>query len=347
MRKRSLARAFLLLLPLALSSCGSQEVSLSDYRRTLAFREGFSILQLSDIHWSFSTDRIREKAYLNALFNSAKENADSQTIDLVMITGDSTLLSNKEITKDLFDTVANWGVPFALTWGNHDRQGYYPFSWLEELVSSYPNSLYVSLEDTVPGNGNYVIDLLSGATTAWQIYALDSGSYQQSGTPLRYDYATLSDAQTSWYEKEANLANKCPSLAYFHIPTRDWLDVYEGKKDSKRKWEKNEGIYCSEKESSFFLSASEHNMKGLFCGHDHSNDLTMTYRGVVLGYGVKTGTELYYTTSSSRSYVSGGETHPLSLIGGSLVSLHSSGSFDLDHLYLQKDNPSTLVKERY
>jgi len=347
MRKPSLARAFLLLLPFVLSSCGSGAASLSDYRRSLPFREGFSILQLSDIHWSFSTDRVQEKAYLNILYSSARENADSKTIDLVVITGDSTFLSNKEITKDLFDTIANWGVPFALTWGNHDRQGYFSFSWLESLVASYANSLYVSLEDNIPGDGNYVIDLMSGATTAWQIYALDSGSYQQSETPLRYDYGTISDAQTNWYEKESDLANKCPSLAYFHIPTRDWLDVYEGGKDSKRKWEKNEAIFCSEKESSFFLSASHCNMKGLFCGHDHSNDLTMTYNGIVLGYGVKTGAEFNYATSSSRTYLSGGETHPLSLIGASLVALHSSGRFDLDHLYLQKDAQSTLVKERY
>lgn len=347
MRKRSSLRAFFSLGVWVLSSCGPGTPSLKDYQKTLSFREGFSLLQLTDIHWSFSTDRPREKAYLNALFSAAKANAEGQTIDLVMITGDSTMLTNKEITKDLFDTIAAWGVPFAVTWGNHDRQAYYPLSWVESLLASYPNSLYLAPKDEVTGESNYVINLVANSTVAWQIYALDSGSYQQSGTPLHYDYDTLSDSQTSWYKEEAAAANKCPSLAYFHIPTRDWLDLYDAQKYTKCKWEKNEAFFCSESESPFLASALANNMKGLFCGHDHANDLTMSYGGLVLGYGVKTGSELYDAKSPSRTYTHAGETLPLELIGASLVSLHAGGTFDLDHLYLQKDSDYTLVKERY
>jgi len=317
--------------------------------RHLDFRPGFSLLQLTDIHWSFSTDRVQAKTYLNALYQAAKANADSHKIDLLVLTGDSTMFSSKEITKDLFDFLASWQVPFTVTWGNHDRQGYYPFSWLESLLSSYSNSLYVSLQDQLEGEGNAVIDLDEAGALKWQIYTLDSGSYEQSGTPLRYDYGTLKEKQTAWFEKEATLAGKVPSLAFFHIPTRDWQDAYAQGKASKTKWEKNEKICCSEEESPFFLKAVENNVKGLFCGHDHANDLTMTYQGVVLGYGVKTGSELYYAKSLSRTYapVGGKTSEPLKLIGGTLLSLHEGGVFDLDHLYLQDDAAHTLVKERY
>jgi 3',5'-cyclic AMP phosphodiesterase CpdA len=349
MRKRFFLRAFLLLGGLSLSSCVQGEVALSDYARSLDFRDGFSLLQLTDIHWSYSTDRVKSKAYLNALFSAAKANADSKKIDLILISGDSTMLSSKEITQDLFDFLAGWGVPFTVTWGNHDRQGTYPFSWLESLVSSYKNSLYVPLQDQVDGEGNAVINLNEAGALKWQIYTLDSGSYAQSGTPLRYDYGTLSENQAAWFEKEATLAGKVPSLVFFHIPTRDWQDVYAGGKESKSKWEKNEAICSSEDESPFFAKALANNVKGLFCGHDHSNDLTMTYQGVVLGYGVKTGSELYSAKSPLRTYVPTGTSasEPLHLIGGSLLTLHEGGAFDLDHLYLQDDAAYTLVKERY
>jgi hypothetical protein len=129
----------------------------------------------------------------------------------------------------------------------------------------------------------------------------------------------------------------------------EWQEVYEKKAYSKKAFEQNEKFCPSENASDFFPVAKAHNVKGLFCGHDHSNDLTMTYEGVVLGYGVKSGTELSFGVSKTRTYLPSGqaEAKPLQLIGGSLSLLHGDGTFDLKHLYVQEDGLYSVVEETF
>jgi 3',5'-cyclic AMP phosphodiesterase CpdA len=333
----------------SLSGCAKSEPALEDYVSTLPFVENFSVLQLTDLHWSTLTDRPKQKEYLTAVISAAKLASPNGNVDLLMITGDCTLLGSKEVAKDLFDFLASFHISFGVSWGNHDRQSAYSMEWLDSLLSSYPNSLYKDLDDNVTGRSNYVISLQDSGKSKWQIYSLDSGSYEPSSTPLRYSYDHIRTDQSAWFVKEADKASNVPSLVYFHIPTREWQEVYENKSYSKVAFEKNERIWASENESDFFRTAKSHNVKGLFCGHDHSNDLTLTYEGVVLGYGVKSGKELSFGTSPTRTYVPAGtsEKKPLQLIGGSLSVLHGDGTFDLKHLYVQDDRLYTVVEETY
>lgn len=341
-----------LLLPFALLSltgCGKNTPSLSAYVSALPFAENFSVLQLTDIHWSTLTDRTHQKAYLSQVIEAAKKSSPTGDIGLIMVTGDCTLLGSKDVVKDLFDFIASYNIPFAVTWGNHDRESAYSMAWLDALVSSYPKSLYKDLDDEVTGRSNYVISLTESGKAVWQIYSLDSGSYEPSSTPLRYSYDRIHPDQSAWFAKEADDASNVPSLAYFHIPTREWQEVYEKKAYSKKAFEQNEKFCPSENASDFFPVAKAHNVKGLFCGHDHSNDLTMTYEGVVLGYGVKSGTELSFGVSKTRTYLPSGQTEakPLQLIGGSLSLLHGDSTFDLKHLYVQEDGLYSVVEETF
>jgi len=80
-------------------------------------------------------------------------------------------------------------------------------------------------------------------------------------------------------------------------------------------------------------------------GHAHNVDWTVEYEGLVLGLGVKTGTELYFvhidTNSDDKIMQMGlksvGITEDFDLIGASLVTLRDrDGSFDLEHLYFNE-----------
>ena len=90
-------------------------------------------------------------------------------------------------------------------------------------------------------------------------------------------------------------------------------------------------------------------------GHAHNVDWTVEYDGVVLGLGVKTGTELYYAhvdvNSSDPEVVAGLAslsdpiTENFDLIGASLVTLkNTTGDFDLEHLYLNERETTDFIR---
>lgn len=341
--------AFSFLPALLLSSCGKAETPLSAYLSELPFQENFSLLQLSDLHWSITTDFAKQKAYLDAVYSAAKAASGNQRVSLLVLTGDLFLLATKATAKTLLDEIASWGVPFTFCWGNHDRQNDFSPSWLETLLSSYPLSLYRALDDTLSGLGNGVINLNENGKTLWQIYTLDSHGNEQSSVPLKYSYGHIDSAQVEWFKKEADLAHNVPSLAYCHVPLAEFKAFVEARDYTTLEGEKNIGIYSSEKDADFFTNAKAHNVKGIFFGHDHGNDLTMLHDGVKIGYGLKTGRELSYASSASRTYALAGTgvSHPLDLTGGSLSILHGDGSYSLKHVYVMDETNYPSVVEEF
>jgi 3',5'-cyclic AMP phosphodiesterase CpdA len=334
MSKKTLFVAIIPLLAISLSGCSStSSPSLDDYVSELGYEDGFTILQWTDLHWSIETDREEEKRYLSAAFEAAKEASPSKRIDLLMITGDLALISSKSVLEDEFSFIRSLNVPFGVSWGNHDKQGTYSLSYLDSLASS-GQSIYKNVDDDVHGRSNYVVNIMDGNTVKWQVFSLDSNSYEPSGALYSYDY--IHDDQVEWFKEESK---DVPSLCYFHIPLLEWGD---SKNDttglkSKEKWEEYEKECPSPKRSKLFEEAKKSGVQGMFCGHYHSNDYVSTYDGVVLGYGVKTGKELYYAHSSTRD---------IDLIGGSLVILHDD-SFELKHVYTQDTDGYPSYTENY
>ena len=108
-----------------------------------------------------------------------------------------------------------------------------------------------------------------------------------------------------------------------------------------------------EYESDFIDVGSENNLKAAFMGHAHNVDWTVDYKGVTIGLGVKTGTELYFAHVDASSELpevksglaSTGISENFDLIGASLVTLTSAlGTFDLEHLYLNERANGDFVK---
>ena len=94
-------------------------------------------------------------------------------------------------------------------------------------------------------------------------------------------------------------------------------------------------------------------VKAAFMGHAHNVDWTVEYEGVVIGLGVKTGSELYFAhidvDSEDPAMKAGLESVGISenfdLIGASLVTLTDrNGSFDLEHLYFNERTDGNFVK---
>ena len=358
MKKHSFITALSLLS--ILSSCSSSETShpLEDYVRNLDGNgESFHVLQLTDIHWNMTTQVEKAAEYLNNTIKVAKEKAGGK-IDLIAITGDTLLVATKAIAERVYEVIDSWNIPFFVTYGNHDLQGLWDKAWMNENVS-YPkrkNSLFVNMEDNVHGESNYVINWQKDGKTIWQVYSVDTGHYLGNDA-VKYGYDYIHEDQVEWFEKETDLAkgNKesyLPSIVFGHIGLPQMtIAADKAEKELQKADESGNpngtgengyigGYYHehnspSKVNSSFFESAKTHGVKGMFVGHDHSNDAVFDYEDVLLGYGVKANTELYY---SNVNY----EGKEMTLTGAALYTLKQEGTFDIEHIYIDYNDWSNV-----
>lgn len=353
--KKKITCLCLLVSTLSLLGCSAKQNIPADsdsYVKSLAWKDNFRVLQLTDIHWNFTTDIPLQKAFLKATIEDANP-------DLLIITGDSTLDANEEIVTTLYDFIDSFEIPFAVTFGNHDRQGTFSPRWLSNLLLNEKNSLYTEVEDNLTGKSNYVIDLLTGGKKiAWQLFLLDSNSYSYTGFDYEYTYDYIHQDQVDWYEAQAERSKfvngaYAPSAFYFHIPLWEWAYAYEKNPQGELGEIQEKSTYTvkgltdgkdpikfwvGNSPSALFDEAVARNGKAFFCGHDHSNDWGTTYtnsdghQGYV-SYGVKSGRELYYGKNSEGRDIT----------GGSLFVLHQNESWDLTHLYVNTDNLSDIA----
>ncbi len=352
MKKRFAALA---LLPLLLSCSSHSKVELSEYVRSLGLfdsKSSLRVLQLTDIHWNFTTDMDKQTAYINALV----KNADP---DLVMITGDQVLTATKENYKTLFDVFEGFSellgrhVYYGVTWGNHDQQGYWDAYYSGRLAGEYSHSLYLELDDDLTGESNYVINLTKEGKTLWQLYALDTNSLAYSFPDFKYSYDTVHSEQVDWFKEEVDLAKASnpavKSVLYFHIPLWETEYAYRLSQGSAlsdydslegsigrhsgeiRENRKSRGdlgptnMGTSNTRSTLFEAAeSLGTTVAMFYGHDHINDFAAEYRlhdgddYISLVYGLKTGDGLYYDSD---------------LLGGTLIEIKDDMTYELSRCF--------------
>lgn len=343
-----------------LSGCAANEKTypLKDYVREVEQNgTSFHILQLTDIHWNMTTQVEKATEYLHNTIRVAKEKADGK-IDLIAITGDTLLVATKAMADRIYEVIDSWNIPFFVTYGNHDLQGLWDKTWMNENVS-FPkrkNSLFVNLNDDIHGESNFVINWKKDNQTIWQIYSIDTGHYLGNDA-IKYGYDYIHDDQISWFEKETNFAkgnaeSYLPSVVFGHIGLNEMTEAAEKAKKELQNADEtgnptgqgtngyiggyyHENNSSSKVHSTFFQSAKTHGVKGIFAGHDHSNDAVFDYEDVILGYGVKANTELYY--SNIRF---GEET--MTLTGAALYTLKEDRTFDIEHIYIDYNNWSNV-----
>lgn len=355
---------------LSLAGCAKTQNSsehLQDYVFTLQYHDNFNILQLTDIHWNVNTSAKSSMTYMDKLLKEvdrhikAAQGADAK-IDLVELTGDMFMLANSYHLStfiDYFEKKAEeYGFVYAPIWGNHDRHCLYNPQELANRFKNADHCLYYEQNDDLYGRSNYIINLTEDGTgntaAAWMIANIDSGAaFSETELSVFRDYDYIRKDQTDWFISEHALAGEdVPAIAYYHIPQDEneaaWIDVSENGAQIKNKFFKLEGFADNGNEkyaSDFIDRAKDHNLKAAFMGHAHNVDWTFEYEGVVIGLGVKTGTELYFAhidaSSEDKAVQAGladaGITENFDLIGASLVTLTGKdGSFDLEHLYFNE-----------
>lgn len=273
--------------------------------------DDFKILQLTDIHLGGSVlSYDKDLKALKTAYYLIKQTRP----DFIIVTGDLTFpvgyssfsFNNTAPVEQFAAFMRNIGIPWAFTYGNHDTESYAASS-KNDLNSLYKslsyktskNLLYPYKQPSITGRNNQVIELRNQDGSLNQaLFLIDSNAYTGNGFN-KYDY--IHDDQVKWYKENIERLNTeenktISSLLFFHIPLQEYktaYDLYEkGSKKVKYYFGSNDEefmdkVCCSEYPSALFDTAVElKSTKGMFCGHDHYNNMSLEYKGIRLTYGM-------------------------------------------------------------
>lgn len=255
----------------------------------------FKIVQFTDIHWIYGNPASDEAA------ERMGEILDTERPDLVVFTGDLIFAkpADKALDKALEPTISR-GIPFAVTWGNHDDEQDLGREELSAYIADKKGNLSSTTEG-ITGVSNYTLSIQSsdGGKRAAVIYVIDSNSYSPMEEKVK-GYGWINHDQVQWYINSSkrftaeNGGEPLPALAFFHIPLPEMRDATQNqntymvgtRKEMVCTPEINTGL------ASAMLEAGD--VMGAFVGHDHVNDYVIDWYGIMMGYGRFTGGKTVY-----------------------------------------------------
>ena len=269
-----------LILGLTMLMCTGQAFA----QNTLRFKKGqFKIVQITDLHYKLGV-----KASEQGLA-CVREMVETEKPDLVVVTGDIIYSAPADSTLSVvLKTFAQLGVPFCMTFGNHDYDFKTPAVALYNQMQKTPNCVMPVLQGK---NTDYSLPILSsnGKRTAAVLYCIDTHNKPAIGGIGGYQW--ISHNQITWYRqrsmvyKQKNGGRPVPSLAFLHIPLPEFnyatantqCPMYGSRLERAYSPSINSGMFASIKEMGDIM--------GVFCGHDHDNDYAVSYFNVLLAHG--------------------------------------------------------------
>lgn len=303
----------------------------------------FKILQISDTHIGGSI--VTKTKDLKAL-EAIRRLVEYTNPDLIIVTGDLVYptpiqtfgLNNQTAMYQLTLFFNKLGVPWTFTYGNHETEFYAlkNANDLNNLVlygasKMYNNKnslLYYNANNFIHGRSNMIFEIINRDNTINQVlYLLDSGDYY-SRKLNDYDY--IRDDQVEWYKSTlTKIGTNNSSMIFFHMPlveTEVAINKYlNNDKDVKYYFgEFNEPVCASKYQSKLFETAvSLGSTKAMFYGHDHTNNISLEYKGI----------RLTYDLSIDYLATIGIENKP-HYRGATLITLKDNSDFDIEQIKL-------------
>lgn len=295
----------------------------------------FKVLQLTDLHigggYLSRHEDMQALGIVSRLIKSTRP-------DVIVITGDlacprahiTLSRNNMNSFRIITDMLENIGIPYAITFGNHDatEKSTHTRREIWEFLLTREHCLMTKNEDNdrITGFSNYYVKLRNKDRSINSLLImLDSNEYIISNKKRMYDY--IHDDQVRWYEEITRKVNKregkmVPSHLFFHIPIKEYNDAWKAAVNAQSSsvfyyGSKDEKISPSKVDSRLFEKVLELGCtKGMFCGHDHLNDFSVEYRGVRFTYGQAIDCLLYAKNLSEHK-------------GATLLKIDSDGNFSI------------------
>ena len=320
--KKALSTILAALLCLSLCACSagdSKAYAPENYILETEYKDDFKIVQLNDIHLGNKDNRALHYDFLRLTINDADA-------DMIVCVGDLFTFADKTVARELFAFLDSFGIPWTITFGNHDEQCYFSVDWVTDYLNNYgSNCIFRDIQDDdVYGNANFAINLTDGSDVVAQVIVMDSNRYNY-GEYWGYDY--IKDNQIEWYENLLNYTTQScgktvPSVMFFHIPLPEYNDAWDAAEAGQAELlygEKNEKVCCPEVNTGLFDKIVElGSSKAVCCAHDHMNNFRVLYKGVALCYGINSTDRVYYDDN---------------IIGAMTITVKRDGTFEFGQVY--------------
>ena len=314
------------ILAMCLAACsGVKQYEPKDYILDFNYSSSdLRILQLTDTHIGDKDNVKLHEEFMDLTIKDANPN-------LIVITGDVFTFASKGTAKEFFKWLDGHGIPWTLTFGNHDEQCWFSIDWLTDVLNKYgSNCLFLDKQDdNIQGNANFAINCKKGGVLKEQLIMMDSNRYNYKGY-FGYDY--FKQDQIDWYSRlvdyttTQNGGTAAHSLMFYHIPLPEVRDAWEAAKaDSSLilnpvgEGEQNEEPCNPDYNSGFYKVIKEKgSTHGMYFGHDHINNYIINYDGIHFGYGIKATDRVYADDS---------------MLGGRVIIVHDDNSLSYEDIY--------------
>ena len=262
--------------------------------------------------------------------------------DIIVHTGDfvyGEFDDSGKMLKYHVDMMDKYGIPWALAFGNHERETLIGVDKLCSVIENSKNGVFKGLNtvdgDLIEGRGNYSVLIENNGKPAALLIMLDSGCGTEEWP------GGFHEKQKAWVAALTASYKNVPAFAYFHIQPRAIVYAAEEKfgyngedfkpfaipeKDGDFGYwgEKVLHPHCVDYDLSMFELFRKYAIKGVFVGHDHKNSASISYKGVRITYGLKSSEYDYHFTDK---------------IGGTLMTLPADNAdgFNVEHVYINKE----------
>lgn len=255
----------------------------------------FKIVQFTDIHWIYDDSRSDVAA------ENMRYILDAEKPDLVVYTGDLVFAKPAKPAYDkALEPVIERGLPFAVILGNHDIEYDLTGEEILQHLQSKPGNLTSTVEG-VAGVTNYALTIKNrvGDHEAAVLYFFDTHSMSADKT-ISDGYAWVERDQIEWYRNESNRhtalngGSQLPSLAFIHIPLPEYQEAAVNP-NTFLVGTRKEAVCCPEINTGLFSQMlMQHDVMGVFAGHDHVNDYITEWKKIALAYGRYSGGSTVY-----------------------------------------------------
>lgn len=280
-------------------------------KHSIKFTDGkLKVMQVSDLQDTKRTcvDTLR---FIDAALEKEKPDIIVLTgdqLDVVGIWGEGEVNRQnvRRAIKGLFSVFEKHGIPYALTFGNHDGETGVSVEEQAKIYAELKHCIgFEDLNDGRPCAGTFNIPVLSSdrERTVLNFYMMDTHNTKEDRA-----YKGLYDDQLEWYEKKSDELGRVPSMVFQHIaPDQVYellTEVKKGTKGALPAYGKRGGEYfvlngekiksmhsygetpsvTHENNREFSLMKERGDVIGIFFGHDHYNGFIGNTQGMDLGY---------------------------------------------------------------
>lgn len=294
------------------------------YNEVLRFNGNgkFRIMQITDTQEVFPVSQDTVKLLRLAI--------EREKPDLAVFTGDQLYgimpcfrgktrnMRVRTVFSDLFEPFEEAGIPFAVTFGNHDKQSGISNREQSEIISRFPHSVSVTPRNDAD-RGTFSLPIMSNNENkcVFCVYMIDSNGSADNG-----GYQSVFPEQIEWYRTERDKLQRengdyVPSVVFQHIPLPEYYDVLiKTGRSSKGAVEafrthRNEyyvlpeeaitrGGFMGESPAvpdvntgEFEAFKEKGDVLGIYVGHDHINSFEIKKDGITLAYTQGAGFNVY------------------------------------------------------